>query len=168
MNDYPNIEIINFEALNNEDLIADCPNLYENDVLNYFIDKYNLDYITPNYQNASDSLKHTTSNCSQNDSISSYNSEMSYYSESFQIGSQLNLSEESEKSFYSYDNRNDSKISISKSFKRGRLFACNACDKVYKSKENQTLHYKNIHLKLKPYNCRYCSSVFSHRNGKKF
>jgi hypothetical protein len=48
-----------------------------------------------------------------------------------------------------------------------KLFKCNYedCPKSYKSKENLTLHIKNIHLKEKPYSCRYCSSVFSHRNG---
>lgn len=39
------------------------------------------------------------------------------------------------------------------------------CDKIYKSKENLTLHYKNIHLKEKPYSCKFCNSIFSHRNG---
>jgi hypothetical protein len=39
------------------------------------------------------------------------------------------------------------------------------CDKIYKSKENLTLHIKNIHLHLKPYRCRFCNSTFSHRNG---
>lgn len=40
------------------------------------------------------------------------------------------------------------------------------CGKIYKSKENLVLHIKNIHLKLKPYRCRFCDSSFSHRNGK--
>jgi hypothetical protein len=165
MTDYPNIEIINFEGLNNDDIMADCPNLYENDMLNYFIDKYNIDYMNTNNINIPDNLKVTTYDSSVKDFNSSYNSEMSYYTESFQIGSELNLSEESEKSFYSYDNRNDSKFTISKSSKKERIFSCSECIKVYKSKENLTLHYKNIHLKLKPYSCKYCTSVFSHRNG---
>lgn len=51
-----------------------------------------------------------------------------------------------------------------------RLFRCSElnCDKVYKSKENLTLHIKNIHLKEKPYNCKYCPALFSHRNGKTY
>ncbi len=46
-------------------------------------------------------------------------------------------------------------------------FKCevNGCEKIYRSKENLTLHIKNIHLNLKPYKCRFCSSTFSHRNG---
>ena len=40
------------------------------------------------------------------------------------------------------------------------------CNKIYKSKENLKLHIKNIHLKEKPYSCRFCDSLFSHRNGK--
>ena len=49
-------------------------------------------------------------------------------------------------------------------------FPCSfiGCKKFYKSKENLTLHFKNIHLKEKPYSCKYCKSVFSHRNGKYF
>ena len=46
------------------------------------------------------------------------------------------------------------------------IFICNECYKVYNSKENMLLHYKNIHLKQKPYQCSYCSAGFSHRNGK--
>ena len=46
------------------------------------------------------------------------------------------------------------------------MFICNECYKVYNSKENMLLHYKNIHLKQKPYECSYCSAGFSHRNGK--
>jgi hypothetical protein len=48
-----------------------------------------------------------------------------------------------------------------------RLYKCEfeGCEKVYRSKENMTLHFKNIHLKLKPYKCRFCASLFSHRNG---
>lgn len=54
--------------------------------------------------------------------------------------------------------------------KATKNFKCTykGCIKSYKSKENLTLHIKNIHLREKPYSCRYCSSVFSHRNGKIF
>jgi uncharacterized Zn-finger protein len=47
-------------------------------------------------------------------------------------------------------------------------FKCefNDCGKKYKSKENLVLHIKNIHMKLKPYRCRFCDASFSHRNGK--
>jgi hypothetical protein len=48
------------------------------------------------------------------------------------------------------------------------IYKCSyaGCPKVYKSRENMTLHFKNIHLGLKPYRCRFCSNTFSHRNGK--
>ncbi len=49
-----------------------------------------------------------------------------------------------------------------------RLFKCEyeGCSKLYKSKENLTIHVKNKHLLIKPYKYRYCESLFSHRNGK--
>ena len=48
-----------------------------------------------------------------------------------------------------------------------KVYVCEAegCNKFYKSKENLTLHFKNIHLNQKPYRCRFCNSFFSHRNG---
>jgi len=51
-----------------------------------------------------------------------------------------------------------------------KKFSCSfiGCKKIYKSKENLTLHFKNIHLKEKPYSCKYCKSLFSHRNGKTY
>jgi hypothetical protein len=54
------------------------------------------------------------------------------------------------------------------SHKASKVFSCTHkdCLKAYKSKENLTLHIKNIHLNLKPYSCKFCPSVFSHRNGK--
>lgn len=48
-----------------------------------------------------------------------------------------------------------------------KLFIC-LCGKLYKSRENQMLHYKNIHLHVKPYKCSFCDSKFSHRNGKTY
>ncbi len=52
--------------------------------------------------------------------------------------------------------------------KSTKMFKCEyeRCVKSYKSKENLTLHIKNIHLNQKPYSCKYCPSLFSHRNGK--
>ncbi len=49
-------------------------------------------------------------------------------------------------------------------------FSCDYanCKKIYKTKENLQLHYKNIHLKEKPYSCCYCDKNFSHRTGKFF
>ncbi len=48
-----------------------------------------------------------------------------------------------------------------------KLFKCEYkdCSKAYKSKENLNLHIKNKHLGEKPYQCKYCDSRFSHRNG---
>ena len=40
------------------------------------------------------------------------------------------------------------------------------CGKIFSTEENQKLHYINIHLHEKPYNCSYCGEGFSHRNGK--
>ena len=48
-----------------------------------------------------------------------------------------------------------------------KLFKCEYedCKKAYKSKENLNLHFRNKHLGEKPYQCRFCISRFSHRNG---
>lgn len=40
------------------------------------------------------------------------------------------------------------------------------CGKIFSTEENQKLHYINIHLHEKPYNCSFCGEGFSHRNGK--
>jgi len=70
---------------------------------------------------------------------------------------------------YSLNSENDlnfSNLSLNRS--THKIFTCafEGCKKIYKSKENLTLHYRNIHLKEKPYSCKFCSSRFSHRNGK--
>lgn len=56
---------------------------------------------------------------------------------------------------------------VNSSYKK-KCYKCTDCVKVYKSKENLMLHVKNIHLKIKPYDCKYCTALFSHRNGNKF
>ena len=48
-----------------------------------------------------------------------------------------------------------------------KIYKC-ICGKEFHTKENQTLHFKNIHLKIKPYQCSFCGSKFSHRNGKNY
>ena len=48
-----------------------------------------------------------------------------------------------------------------------KIFIC-YCGKIYRSKENVSLHYQNIHLKKKPYKCDFCGCEFSHRNGKTY
>jgi hypothetical protein len=49
-----------------------------------------------------------------------------------------------------------------------RLFKCMHEDflKSYKSNENLTLPTRNIHLKERPYHCKYCDLTFTHRYGK--
>ena len=37
--------------------------------------------------------------------------------------------------------------------KHMKFFICEECGKIYKSKENTLLHYKNVHLNQKPYIC---------------
>lgn len=51
--------------------------------------------------------------------------------------------------------------------KKIKLYKC-LCGKVFHTKENQILHFKNIHLKQKPYKCSFCDCKFSHRNGKTY
>ena len=46
-----------------------------------------------------------------------------------------------------------------------KAFKCE-CGTIFSTEENQRLHYINIHLHEKPYNCSYCGEGFSHRNGK--
>lgn len=48
-----------------------------------------------------------------------------------------------------------------------KLHKCDyaGCEKAYKSRENLILHIRNKHIGEKPYQCRYCISRFSHRNG---
>jgi len=42
------------------------------------------------------------------------------------------------------------------------------CMKTFKSRENLDLHILNIHLKIKPFKCKFCERKFSHRNGSKY
>jgi hypothetical protein len=51
-----------------------------------------------------------------------------------------------------------------------KFYLCNykGCSNLYRSKENLVLHYKNKHLKEKPYRCSFCKATFSHRNGKTY
>ena len=68
-----------------------------------------------------------------------------------------------------YNNENVINYSIVKQ-KRKRFFKCDYinCGKLYRTKENLVLHYKNKHLLQKPFKCSYCDMAFSHRNGKTF
>ena len=47
-----------------------------------------------------------------------------------------------------------------------RFFICLFCLKIYKSKENVLIHYKNIHSCKKAYKCEYCNNSYCYRNGK--
>ncbi len=52
--------------------------------------------------------------------------------------------------------------------KKGKkIYKC-ICGKEFHTKENQKLHFQNIHLKQKPYKCSFCDCRFSHRNGKTY
>jgi len=47
-----------------------------------------------------------------------------------------------------------------------RFFICLFCLKIYKTKENVLIHYKNIHTFKKAYKCEYCNNSYCYRNGK--
>jgi hypothetical protein len=169
-----NIEIINFDYSVNDEQNQNESGSYPHENFNkdylnlYLMEKSGLD----NEQNDSlDIYQPSFSYTNQpNDSFSSYysNDGLSCFSESLTLNPPNPLNNETcDKSFCaSVDNcnGNDSLIKA----KQRKSFTCSFkdCEKVYKSKENLTLHYRNIHLKEKPYSCKYCSAVFSHRNGK--
>lgn len=124
------------------------------------------------HSNFTDSPAQNTS-----DSFSSYqsNDQLTCYSENNMSNSINDSLFAMDKPFScSFDNCNKSfklKWTLDKhtsAHKPPRIYRCSykGCLKSYKSKENLTLHIRNIHLKEKPYSCRYCPSVFSHRNGK--
>jgi hypothetical protein len=78
------------------------------------------------------------------------------------------LSNDEESFFINNVNISNTLDEINKPVKKSKnLYICEAegCNKFYRSKENLTLHFKNKHLNLKPYKCRFCNSFFSHRNG---
>ena len=80
-----------------------------------------------------------------------------------QIKSLDNISIQTENS----SNKENSFSKLKFNNKQIKLFKC-ICGKVFHTKENQILHFKNIHLHQKPYKCSYCDSKFSHRNGKTY
>jgi hypothetical protein len=67
-----------------------------------------------------------------------------------------------------HGNKSDEILTSEASNTKESKFKCffENCGKVYKSKENLNLHIRNIHYNQKPYKCRFCGAVFSHRNGK--
>jgi hypothetical protein len=165
--DNSNIEIINFESIHDEPNLESL-NLHS-EINRDYLNHYYTDHSGMDDHSYSVDVYHSNSfsNMMNNDSFSSYcsNDAMSCFSETVGISVPNILGNEtSDKSInISFDNYNQEKKS-----KQKRTFGCpdRDCGKVYKSKENLTLHYRNIHLKEKPYSCKYCSAEFSHRNGK--
>jgi aspartate carbamoyltransferase regulatory subunit len=91
--------------------------------------------------------------------------------EEISIGKTPNLSKNHEKEHVSEVKKEKKKIESKDKFYsfsvvKG-LYKCEVegCTNTYRTKENLRLHYKNIHLKMKPYKCSYCELQFSHRNG---
>jgi len=188
---FSNIEFISFEQI---DAGQDQP-AYENDVMglgdlnNFIIDKIMSDYDN-NFENLllADTKSPSMSFYSEmmpiksNESFSSFALGESCFSENIKTSSTLsplespNEQPNSKQFVCSYENCKKSfkfKWILDRhylSHKSAKLYKCTyrGCLKSYKSKENLTLHVKNIHLKEKPYSCKFCSSLFSHRNGKNF
>jgi hypothetical protein len=189
MNDnFTNIEFINFESLTHENENSLDNN---NDIEMGYLNNFLLERFESEYDSQCDSqnLNDSQSQYSYfsevpvskiNESFSSFHTSdgATCYSEgnkSTRNTSPIELpSEVPEKQFRcSYENCKKSfkfKWILDRhylSHKSAKLYKCifKGCIKSYKSKENLTLHNKNIHLKEKPYSCRFCPSVFSHRNG---
>jgi hypothetical protein len=191
MNNFPNIEFINFETLEN---FENENSLENNDIEMEYLNNFLLDKFEYENECESDVLTHECQSQMSfysevhssrlNDSFCSLPTldQMSYASESKtssasspQETASESPSESLDKNFLcDYENCNKKfkfKWILDRhylSHKSSKLYKCTfkGCIKSYKSKENLTLHFKNIHLKEKPYNCKYCPSVFSHRNGK--
>lgn len=194
MNSISNIEIINFEEFNQDEKSLDLEkNMNINYMKNFLIEKYDSEYSEGNEINGYDSScnmsmcsemnsNFSNLNMSMNDSFNNSNvGDFTASSENLKISSNLNdsfsnLEKVSNNSFsflrrtnkFKLNNDSDCNMSnISYNSTASKYFPCSfdGCEKVYKSKENLTLHFKNIHLKEKPYSCKFCNSQFSHRNG---
>lgn len=194
MNSISNIEIINFEEFNQHERLMDLEkDLNINYMNNFLIEKYDSEYSKVNEMNSYDSssimsicseLNSNFSNAitSMNESCNNSNfGELSAYTENIRSPNFLNdsfstLEKVTNNSFSFLRKTNKFKLNvesntnmsnISYNSTASKYFPCTfeGCEKVYKSKENLTLHYKNIHLKQKPYSCKFCNSQFSHRNG---
>ncbi len=186
MNSQANIQFINFDSISEEEHPSNIPtDLLGMELNNFLLDRFESEYDIQ-YGNFLNSQR------SQPTSLQDTQASKCFYSVNTSPAEVKLISlEESEdkikekqekensmkdtKSFYcKYDNCQKSfkfRWILDRhylSHKPNKLFLCNyeACEKSYKSKENLTLHIKNIHLKEKPYSCKYCSSVFSHRNGR--
>lgn len=191
MNSFSNIEFINFESLPNND----HENVLESkDIEMEYLNDFLLEKFETEYENQTNDSIIMNDNNSQvsfysdvkgnkinpNDSFASLPTyEISLFGECNRSSSPSSIGEVRcevlEKNFTcNYENCNKTfkfRWILDRhylSHKAAKLYKCTfkGCTKSYKSKENLTLHFKNIHLKEKPYNCKFCPSVFSHRNGK--
>jgi hypothetical protein len=195
MNSISNIEIINFDEINNEDRSMELEEEISLNYMNNFIkEKYECDYsesqcdmsgyespcnmtiiseINSNFSKAKFGSDDISNNSIIGDKTAfSENVNSPVLNDSF-----FHLEKITSNSFSFITKTTKSKISndsdnsfsnLTYSSTANKYFPCNhhGCEKVYKSKENLTLHYKNIHLREKPYSCKFCNSLFSHRNGK--
>ncbi len=194
MNPISNIEIINFEELNDKEQSIDFKQEISLNYKNNFInDNSDSKYLESqsNANNCESSCKLNLNSDSNsiffsnqkkvNDSCQKFNDfEQNACSDNFETPNSKSFKslEKIKSNSFSYLGESakfkifiDKNLNISTQSDNSGAdikFKCTyeKCEKVYKSKENLTLHYKNIHLKEKPYSCIYCGSQFSHRNGK--
>jgi hypothetical protein len=160
MNDHSHIELINFESFSEEQI-----NAYLNFPYEDHIDKYNLCFL----DKLSTAVVNQEGAVQSNSFASVTNSESFSSSYTNETQSAVLPGEFSQEASVKSLNTIIGNCIDGKN-KKKRTFYCpfTSCTKVYKSKENLTLHYKNIHLKQKPYSCKFCEAVFSHRNGKTY
>jgi hypothetical protein len=185
-----NIEFINFDPN------AENENMSKDDNMNDFhINKYNnpfLEKLESDFESGGESVcsDGNVSQCSyyseqplqrQNESFTSFpNMDQSFFSDNLCLTKNLSFNNEKLLNI-SFDIIQPTKLQKTILNKKihspkhstggcGNVYKCTheGCDKAYKSKENLTLHVKNIHLKEKPYSCGFCKAVFSHRNGKTY
>ena len=185
MNIQTNLQFINFDSLSEED--NQCPMATDllgmeinNFLLNRFESEYDMqcgDYLSTT-RNQPTSLQDTeSSKCISSFNTSPIEAKTKTIEESEDKSKEREEKENSVKDSKNFCCEYDNCLKSFKfkwildrhylSHKPNKLFKCTyeECVKSYKSKENLTLHFKNIHLKEKPYSCKYCLSVFSHRNG---
>lgn len=194
MNSISNIEIINFDELNQEDRTMNLEEEISLNYMNNFLkEKYESDYsesqcdlsgyespcnmsicsdINSNFSNPKLAFNDSSNNSIYGDqtayseNIKTPNLNDSFFHLEKITSNSFSFLRKTTKFKLNIDSDNSmSNISIGSN--GNKFFPCTyeGCEKVYKSKENLTLHYKNIHLREKPYSCKFCNSQFSHRNG---
>lgn len=179
-----NIEIVTFDNYDNEDE-NDCLYYIENhnnglnNINNFNIDKFDSEYLEnlgDTSQDTNKSFSTWSDNSISNSCSTSLLGETIIFSENFKnlnINESYSQYEKILNNSFSYNASNSTKFKLmleesSNQLENKKLFYdCfyEGCKKIYKSKENLNLHIKNIHLKEKPYVCKYCPAQFSHRNG---